>query len=89
MPVMKVYPNGVTMGRAPGKNDHERGKRGEVKGWSASAARRNLAFLRSVEDDKLDGYGYTVSLLCAIARIQQTIGNGSGRRFLSVLSAWA
>lgn len=61
MPVMKVYPNGVTMGRAPGKNDHERGKRGEVKGWSASAARRNLAFLRSVEDDKLDGYGYTVT----------------------------
>lgn len=61
MPVLKVYPNGVTMGRAPKKNDHERGKRGEVTGWSASAARRNLAFLRSVLPDDLTGYGYTVT----------------------------
>lgn len=61
MPVMKVYPNGVTMGRAPKKNDHERAKRGEVTGWSASAARRNLAFLRSIEADSLTGHGYTVT----------------------------
>lgn len=62
MPVLKVYRNGVTMGRAPGKNDHERAKRGEVTGWSASAARRNLAFLRSIEADSLTGHGYTVTL---------------------------
>lgn len=62
MPVLKVYRNGVTMGRAPKKNDHQRAKRGEVTGWSASAARRNLAFLRSVEADSLTGHGYTVTL---------------------------
>lgn len=66
MPVMKVYRNGVTMGRAPKKNDHERAKRGEVLGWSPSAARRNLAFLRSVEVDKLTGYGYTATFTLKI-----------------------
>lgn len=62
MPVLKVYRNGVTMGRAPKKNDHERVKRGEVTGWSESAARRNLAFLRSIDANELTGAGYTVTL---------------------------
>lgn len=62
MPVLKVSHNGLTMGRSPRKNDHERAKRGKVTGWSASAARRNLAFLRSVDDRSLSGYGYTLTL---------------------------
>ena len=62
MPVLKLYLNGVTMGIAPRKNDHERAKRGEVVGWSKSAARRNLAFLRSIKVDALTGYAYTLTL---------------------------
>ena len=49
------------MGRAPGRNDHERAPRGEITGWSQSAARRNLKFLRSVEPDDLTGKGYTAT----------------------------
>lgn len=49
------------MGNAPAKNDHEREKRGEVIGWSSSASRRNIQFLRSVVPEKLQGYGYTAT----------------------------
>ena len=62
MPVLKLYLNGVTMGIAPRKNDHERAPRGEVVGWSKSAARRNLAFLRSIRVDGLTGHAYTLTL---------------------------
>ena len=62
MPVLKLYLNGVTMGIAPRTNDHERAPRGEVVGWSKSAARRNLAFLRSIKVDALTGYAYTLTL---------------------------
>lgn len=62
MPVLKLYLNGVTMGIAPRKNDHERAKRGDVMGWSKDAARRNLAFLRSIKVDALTGYAYTLTL---------------------------
>lgn len=45
-------------------NTHQRkpGKRGRVTGWSPGAARRNIAFLRSVDDDKLDGVGLAITL---------------------------
>ena len=62
MPVLKLYLNGVTMGIAPRKNDHERSKRGEVVGWSPNASRRNLAFLRSIRVDGLTGHAYTLTL---------------------------
>lgn len=62
MPVLKLYLNGVTMGIAPRKNDHERAPRGEVIGWSKGAARRNLAFLRSIRVDDLTGHAYTLTL---------------------------
>lgn len=52
MRTMKLYRHGLTMGTAPGKNDHERAKRGNVIGWSASTTRTNTRFLRSV-DEKL------------------------------------
>lgn len=61
MRVITLYENGFTMGTAPSKNDHEREKRGEVVGWSPSAARRNLAFLRSVNTETLTEYGYTAT----------------------------
>lgn len=41
---------------------HERAKRGKVTGWSASAARRNTAFLRSVDERHLGGYGLAITL---------------------------
>lgn len=38
-------------------NDHKRGLRGSVGGWSSSTTRRNIDFLRSVEPDSLTGLG--------------------------------
>lgn len=61
MRVLTLYRNGIKMGRAPAKNDHERGKRGEVVGWSPSAAKRNVDFLRSIASEKLSGFGYTAT----------------------------
>ncbi|WP_229149984.1 hypothetical protein, partial [Alcanivorax sp. 1008] len=43
------------MGTAPRLNNHQRAIRGEVGGWSSSATRRNVAFLRSVEPSTLSG----------------------------------
>jgi len=43
---------------------HQRkpGKRGKVTGWSPGAARRNVAFLRSVDETTLDGLGLALTL---------------------------
>lgn len=38
------------------------GRRGEVKGWSAAAARRHVKFLQGVDVGALDGVGYAVTL---------------------------
>ena len=38
------------------------GKRGNVTGWSPGAARRNTAFLRSVDEHTLSGHGVAVTL---------------------------
>lgn len=53
MRTLKLYRHGVTMGTPPAKNDHLRAKRGQVHGWSQSAARRNTQFLRSVDETGL------------------------------------
>lgn len=53
MRTLKVYLHGATMGTPPGRNTHQRAKRGNVGGWSPGATRRNVAFLRSVEPDTL------------------------------------
>lgn len=61
MPVVTVYRHGATAGiGSVGK--HERAKRGEVKGWSAGAVRRNLAFLRSIDERGLTGEGWALTL---------------------------
>lgn len=46
----------------PGKNDHLRGLRGEVGGWSVSSTRSNTRFLYSVIPDELTGQGWALSL---------------------------
>lgn len=38
------------------------GKRGKVTGWSPGAARRNLAFLASVDERHLTGHGFAITL---------------------------
>lgn len=50
------------MGTPPGKNDHERAKRGAVEGWSPSAVRRHTRWLYSVDAPALDGTGVAVTL---------------------------
>lgn len=63
MPVMRLYPNGMTAGVPPRLNNHVRAKRGEVEGWSDSATRSNLRFLYSVSAPELEGgTGYGVTL---------------------------
>lgn len=67
MPVMKLYRNGLTMGTPPGKNDHERAKRGLVTGWSPGAVRRHTAWLYSIDGSLLEsgestGYAYTLTM---------------------------
>ena len=53
MPVISAYPNGSTAGTPPGKNDHERAKRGLVRGWSQAAVRRHTKWLYSIDGDQL------------------------------------
>lgn len=62
MPVIRLYPHGITAGVPPMTNSHDRALRGHVEGWSHGATRRNTAFLRSVEVDKLTGKGWGVTL---------------------------
>lgn len=44
------------------KNDHLRAPRGEVRGWSDGATRRNTQFLMSIIETRLHGYGVAVTL---------------------------
>lgn len=62
MPVITVYRHGVTAGTPPMRNDHVRAKRGEVKGWSPGAVRRNLKFLYSIDERSLTGEGWALTL---------------------------
>lgn len=62
MPVLRLYPHGLTGGVPPSSGSHERALRGKVEGWSDGATRRNTAFLRSVEVDRLTGKGWGVTL---------------------------
>ena len=62
MPVLTEYRHGLTMGIPPRRNDHVRAKRDEVAGWSESSTRRNTQFLYSVDERKLTGQGFALSL---------------------------
>lgn len=60
--LITAYTNGASAGCPPTKNDHERGKRGAIVGWSSAAVRRHTKWLYSVEADRLTGDGYAVTL---------------------------
>lgn len=62
MRTLSVYLHGVTMGTAPRTTPESPEKRGECQGWSASATRRNVAFLRSIPRDSLTGCGEAFTL---------------------------
>lgn len=62
MPVLKVYRHGVTAGVPPALNSHTRAKRGSVGGWSNVSTRSNTRFLYSVEEQRLTGLGFALSL---------------------------
>lgn len=50
---VSVYRHGFTMGTAGTASNHKRAIRGTVSGWSTSATRRNIAFLRSIDETKV------------------------------------
>lgn len=62
MPIAKVYRHGLTMGTPPTRNDHMRGKRDVVTGWTDRSTRSNTRFLYSVDERKLTGDGFALSL---------------------------
>lgn len=62
MPTITVYHHGNTGGVPPGKNDHLRHLRSDVRGWSFKSIRSNTKFLYSVLESRLDGWGFAITL---------------------------
>ena len=62
MPICKVYRHGMTMGTPPTRNNHMRGRRDVVTGWTDRSIRSNTRFLYSVDERKLTGHGFALSL---------------------------
>lgn len=62
MPVVTAYRHGVTAGIPPTPSNHHRAKRAACAGWTPRSTRGNLAFLRSVRVESLDGMGYAITL---------------------------
>lgn len=54
MRVIKLYRHGFTMGTPPATSTHKRAERSSVSGWSVGATRRNIAFLRSIDETKVN-----------------------------------
>lgn len=52
----------MTMGTPPTRNDHPRGKRDSVTGWTDRSTRSNTRFLYSVDERLLTGHGFALSL---------------------------
>ena len=53
MRTITLYRHGVSMGTPTSKPNKTPPKRGEVQGWSQSATRRNISFLRSVDENAI------------------------------------
>lgn len=53
MRTITLYRHGVSMGTPTSNPNKTPPKRGEVQGWSTSATRRNIAFLRSVDENAI------------------------------------
>ena len=66
MPVLKVFPSGVTGGFQPPSRDFTGAPlRGAVTGWTVASARRMIVWLMSLNPDALDrsdGYAVTLTL---------------------------
>lgn len=62
MPVITLYRHGAVMGTRPSINNHVRALRGLCEGWTNSATRSNRNFLYSVDESKLSGFGFALSL---------------------------
>lgn len=62
MPTLTVYRHGLTAGVPPSTVNHKPALRGDVSGWSADAARRNVRFLYSVTETALTGQGFAFTL---------------------------
>ena len=64
MAILKILPGGTSGGFAgPGRSVGDLGKpRGEVKGWTAGASRRHVAFLWSVDTERLSSDGWALTL---------------------------
>jgi len=60
MAIVTVTPNGINGGFGGGNKSPK--ERGELKGWSAGSARRNMRFLQSVQTSELDGVGLAITL---------------------------
>jgi len=67
MATVRLWPGGLSGGHAPDASTARPGKRGKVNGWTAGAARRNLAFLWSVNAAEMQGQGWAVTLTVAEA----------------------
>lgn len=61
MPTVRLYRHGLTSS-IPNMGNPNPPKRGKVIGWSDTAARRNVNFLRSVDETQLHGSGYAITL---------------------------
>lgn len=61
MPAQALYLHGLTAS-IPNMGNPNPPKRGKVVGWSDTAARRNVNFLRSVVETDLHGKGYALTL---------------------------
>lgn len=65
MRTVKLYNNGITVGTAPMRSDRNsktKTPRGKSLGWSVTATRNNIKFLRSVNIDNLSDLGYAFTL---------------------------
>jgi hypothetical protein len=62
MAKVTIWPNGLSGGHSPDVSLRRPGKRGQIKGWSRGAARRNLRFLWSIATDLLDDTGWAITL---------------------------
>ena len=60
--VVKLYPNGLTVGVPPTGGPKSRGARTACEGWSHQSVRSNMLFLMSVRWDRLPAGGWSVSL---------------------------
>lgn len=68
MRTLTVYRHGLTIGTAPSRNDHIRTARSEVTGWSKAATRRNLAFLRTIDERSLNSPDYMAHAITLTVR---------------------